>query len=495
MRKKSNPKAVDGDSRGANPFSTEQYSPQKKRTNESTGFDVDELNEFYSLVMVSGRTIVLEENWKRRGRTATPQHEWLRYISVDGFKQWHANRTILIGDRRRSAGQLWLTHPGRRQYQGFTFDPSKSPGGGEPGGYYNLWQGYTVERNPNGSCSIFMDHIRTNVANGNEGHANFIIGTLADMFQNPTDRKGIALVLRGRMGTGKTVLGQHIGRLIEGNYVLVSSPRHIVGHFNTHLSGALFIQADEGFWAGDKAAEGVLKSLITSDTNQIEMKGKDPVQVKNYVHLLITSNSSWAVPAGLEERRFAVFDVGDHCMQDHEYFGNMAAELNDGGYGALLDLLLTFKTGSINLRQVPSTSALFEQKLSSLSTEYSWWLTCLQRGWVSAPDGHQVADTEPPPDHWPAETEKPRAFASYIAFCEQVGERYRKTPPLLGTELNRLVRNLRHGRVTVGDTRPHVYRFPPLEECRRDFEEMIGAMIDWETGELLPGPSIDDEGA
>ena len=39
----------------------------------------------------------------------------------------------------------------------------------------------------------------------------------------------------------------------------------------------LVVYADEAFWAGDKKAEGVLKAMITEDTIQIEMKGKDVV--------------------------------------------------------------------------------------------------------------------------------------------------------------------------------------------------------------------------
>mgnify|MGYP000856866344 CR=1 FL=1 len=54
-----------------------------------------------------------------------------------------------------------------------------------------------------------------------------------------------------------------------------SGVRYLVGQFNAHLASCLFLQADEGFWAGDKQAEGRLKGLITSEYQMIELKGVD----------------------------------------------------------------------------------------------------------------------------------------------------------------------------------------------------------------------------
>ena len=456
-------------------------------------FDVEEFNERYAVVIIGGRLVILDENWKSLGRDRTPVHERIRFLAPDAFDKWLANRIFVVGEKQWTAAQLWMRDPARRYYQGLTFDPSLPPGGTNVGGYYNLWQGFTVEPNPNASCDIFLDHIRTNVANGNEAHAAFILGTFADMLQNPTDRKGIALVLRGKQGTGKTVVGKHVGRLIEGNYALVDDPRYIVGNFNAHLASLLLLQADEGFWAGDKQAEGRLKGLITSDRQMIEMKGKDPIQVRNYVHLLVTSNADWVVPAGHEERRFAVFDVGDHCMQNHEYFASMAAELEAGGYGALLHFLLHLDTGPIDLRHVPATSALFEQKIASLLPVESWWFSCLQRGWLVHPGTRDEDGAEDPVDEsWPAEIEIERVHRSFVYHCDRIGVRHKKTSPQLGIELRKLAKGLDRGRATIGSRRPYVYRLPTLEACRNNFEKRIGTTIDWETGEPVSTPSTND---
>ena len=148
----------------------------------------------------------------------------------------------------------------------------------------------------------------------------------AHLFQRPAERIGTSLVLRGKQGTGKTKVGEVFGSLIDRHYLLVDSPRYITGQFNAHLAGCILLQADEGFFAGDRASAGVLKSLVTSSWHMIERKGVDPVQVRNLVRLLVTSEDNWVVPASLEERRFAIFDMGQAAMQNSDYFAAIDRE-------------------------------------------------------------------------------------------------------------------------------------------------------------------------
>src|SRR6202012_6141298 len=112
------------------------------------------------------------------------------------------------------------------------------------------------------------------------------------------ERAGTTLVMSGLMGTGKTVAGGVIGSLLASHYFLVAPPRYLVGQFNAHMASCLLLQIDEGFWAGDKAAEGHLKGLVTSKKQMIEAKGIDPIRIDNYVRLLFSSNSEWVIPAG-----------------------------------------------------------------------------------------------------------------------------------------------------------------------------------------------------
>lgn len=472
---------------------TEPFSPRNRRDNESNSFDVEELNQRHALIVIGGRVMILDELQNSKILPANSALEGVRFLAPDAFEKLYANRLHRQGEKSSTAAQLWMRNPGRRWYEGMIFDPSLPPGGSDIGGFYNLWRGFSFKPEVKGSCTIFLDHLRVNVANGNEEHYRYIVAWLAHLIQRPSERIGIALVLRGRQGTGKTIVGKVIGHLFEGNYALVDDTHHILGHFNAHMASLLLLQADEGFWAGDKHAEGRLKGLVTSDYQMIEFKGKDAVKLRNFIRLLITSNSDWIVPAGQEERRFAVFDVGEHCIQNSGYFGDMMEELENGGYGALLHFLQRFDLSSVDLRKIPTTEALFEQKIASLGPVEAWWFSCLQRGWMVRPRWNDPEDDEPVNQEWPTELEVERVHGDYIAYCDRQGIPHKKSPAQLGIALNKLIPNLERTRKRTGSKRTYVYCLPPLTDCRESFERSMRTGIDWEAGTIRPLESPDGE--
>src|SRR5262249_45446412 len=149
------------------------------------------------------------------------------------------------------------------------------------------------------------------LANGDKKAADYILRWLAWSVQHPDELAEAALVLRGWKGSGKGVFG-HAIRIIFGEHGLhISNQAHLTGKFNGHLRSCLFLCGDEAFWAGDKQEEGVLKSLITEKTLLIEQKGIDAVQWLNRLHILMSANAEWVVPASHDERRYAVFDVSN----------------------------------------------------------------------------------------------------------------------------------------------------------------------------------------
>ena len=218
-----------------------------------------------------------------------------------------------------------------------------------------MWGGFAVKPKPKSrGYSNFDDHLLNNVCRGNRDIYRWLFGFFAHMVQRPRERIGVALVMRGKMGSGKTKVGEIFGSLLPRHYCLVDDPRYVIGQFNAHMGNCLLLQADEAVWAGDKAAEGRLKGLVTSPFQQIEAKGVDPIRLKNYVRLIMTSNEDWVVPAGKDERRFCVLDVDPRCAQNHDYFREMDEQLDDGGREALLADLLAFDLSTVNLPPDPA---------------------------------------------------------------------------------------------------------------------------------------------
>ena len=338
------------------------------------GFDRDQIvngvNRRHAFVLAGNKAAVMKFE---------PDGKTFRLITIEAYKAWYLNRAITVpGDngkpKRITHAELWLTDRDRREYEGIEF----APAGGRKG-YYNLWQGFAVEPRP-GNCGKFLAHIRDNITQGNTFLYNWVIGFFAQIAQQPDVKLGTALALRGEPGVGKTKVGEVFGCLLKPHYKLVADPRFVTGQFNSHMASLLLLHADEAFWAGDKRSEGKLKDLVTGSEHFLEFKGVDPISVRNLIRLFVTGNSDWLVPAAFRERRWAVIDAGVGKIQDHAYFAAIDHEMDHGGREALLHYLLHFDLKTVNLRAIPETKALLEQKFASASAEEKFWLDTLKYG-------------------------------------------------------------------------------------------------------------------
>ena len=69
-------------------------------------------------------------------------------------------------------------------------------------------------------------------------------------------------------------------------------------------------------------------------------------------------------------------------VRDFAYFKAIHAEMEDGGYEAMLHDLLRRDLTGFDVRDVPETEGLQEQKKLSLGTADAWWMDVLHRGYV-----------------------------------------------------------------------------------------------------------------
>lgn len=448
------------------------------------GYSVDQLNERFALVILGSKPVIYVET------PAAPIKDRKRFISLTAFQAWHANRFTEYRDgagaiRVTTWSESWMRSYKRREFFGVEFSPPDNDGNAvTTPTYLNLWSGFVyvpAEQPDPLRYKIFRDHLINNVCGGNQLLYRWVFGFLAHIVQRPRERIGVALVLRGKMGTGKTKVGEVLGRMIPEHWFLCDDPRYITGNFNVHMATCLLLQADEAVWAGDKTAEGRLKGLITSPRQAIEAKGIDPIWVENYVRLILTSNEDWVVPAGKDERRYAVLDVGDRCAKNTEYFGEMDRELENGGFEHLLGALLRFPLDSVDLRTIPKTEALLEQKIRSLDSVESWWFTRLSAG---APLRRL--------SEWKTEIPTTELFDDYIAASEKIGVRRKQEETVFGIKLRRLVPGLDTRKVSmlVADEggrglksdRPRCYILPPLAAARSAFEAMVNQAVEWPGG-------------
>jgi hypothetical protein len=246
-------------------------------------------------------------------------------------------------------------------------------------GAYNLWRGFACEP-VQGDCSLFFEHIHSNICSGNDEHFHYVLNWMALAVQRPDSPGEVAIVLRGDKGSGKGIVARNFGALFGSHFLQVSDGKHLVGNFNAHLRDTIVLFADEAFWAGDKKHESILKALVTEPTIIIEGKGVDAEVARNYTHIIMASNDDWVVPSSEHERRFFMLDVSSARMQDTEYFNKIEEQMASGGQAALLHHLMNRDLSSFDVRKAPQTRALREQTQLSQEPYEAVMLDMLRSG-------------------------------------------------------------------------------------------------------------------
>jgi hypothetical protein len=230
-------------------------------------------------------------------------------------------------------------------------------------------------------------HIKVVMAADNQERFEYVMNWLAWAVQHPDQRAEVALVFKGKKGTGKGTLGGAMMRIFGQHGYHVSSAGQLVGkHHNAHLRDCSFLFADEALWPGDRAAEGNLKRMVTEPTLDIEAKYFDSVEVPNQLHILMASNENWIVPTSEGERRYVMFEVSDVYMQQDAWFEPLYQQLEDGGLAAMLYDLLYHKLNDWHPRQLPKDTGLLDQQRQSLQPLDAWICELLESGRLTGCD-------------------------------------------------------------------------------------------------------------
>jgi hypothetical protein len=381
------------------------------------------------------------------------------------FRNRYSHVYITSGKRTVPVGSWWLSNPQRRQYDYLVFRPGED----EPNAY-NLWQGFGCQSISGKKHEAYLEHLRVNLCQNNQAYYDYLIGWMARAVQQPDSPGETAVVLRGKSGTGKSFFAKHFGKLWGRHFLQVSDAKHLVGAFNAHLRDCVILFGDEAFFAGDKKHESVLKTLITEEQMMIEHKGVDAEVSPNFTHLILASNSEWVVPTGATERRFFVLDVGDDHRQDNNYFQAIAEQMKSGGYESLLYFLLGYDLEGFNVRRVPMTRALMEQKMYSMDPFQEWWFVKLVEGSLLVNMGG-----------WETEVPCQDLYDDYTTHVA----RFNITRRGNQTRLGRFLRSVCpepypiRFRGNDGRNRPYCYRFPELSVLRDKWEQLYGDQMEW----------------
>lgn len=428
---------------------------------------IENINKNYAYIVVKGNNYVLFESTDEDGQFK------LEYMPIATFHTKNLANTTMINSKEKSVTDMWIRSARRRSYEGVVFSPGKEV----EDRFYNLWRGFGVQDLAPGeevtlpmsrAVKAFEEHLFLNMCEGDIDLFHWTKAWFAHIVQKPWEKPGVALVLKGKKGVGKNVIFEAMRRLMPNNYRLASNSRYLVGNFNSHLENLLLFVADEAFWGGDTASNGILKGLITDDRLEIERKGIDSYSVKSCVRVAILGNEDWLVPSSEDERRYAIFNMGEGRKQDRKFFTQLTNDMKEGGARYLFHVLKNFDLTPYDVGSAPKTEGLHDQKIRSLNAEKQWWFECLANGSIS--DSSSAAN-------WPEEMLLEELKGSMYQYCDRRGSsRYKSS----AHSFVKTLKEICPGVLVVRGQAAAVAKLPSLETARKEWEKHIGHIQDWE---------------
>ena len=256
-------------------------------------------------------------------------------------------------------------------------------------------------------AKLFTNHIEQIWCQGDEVLSNYVLDWLAHLLQFPEIKMGVALLVRGDHGAGKGIITalmrEIIGRAHFSNFVNLSQ---LTGQYNGEfLERCILTIVDEV--QSHKEDMSKVKSFITEKTHTVEQKYIAPYEIDSLANFIFLSNSDHMMKIEAGERRFLALEVsgryaGAETDESRRYFEKLLALGANGRASSVAHFLYTRDLSKFRPRSLPETAATMMQKLQSMTSVQTWWITCLREGAVPCADSFNGAANSPQehPTQW-----------------------------------------------------------------------------------------------
>ena len=234
-----------------------------------------------------------------------------------------------------------------------------------PRGAYNSFTGFVAEVVESIDMTKFdriLNHIRETFADNNEEHYKYILTWMADMFQNPQKKKGIAILLQSQMGLGKGIFTRmFVEHLIGENYsTRLDGLMNLTSQFNSVVSNKLLISIDEiGYEEGRGASIDKLNSMITDNkigVREMRENLKENICIES-IRFISYTNHENSIQLNTGDRRWAVFQTNPIQKGNGKYFTNLTEQTyNQDCVNHFYTYLMGLKI-DIDLLDIPLTDA------------------------------------------------------------------------------------------------------------------------------------------
>ena len=252
----------------------------------------------------------------------------------------HIRTEVMCADKKELKSvpfiNQWLYDPHIRLYNSLVFVPK---GGEYDREDYNTWRDFTnenielpkaynVETNP---YVMRYKEFVNKLFNNKVEQVSYFNAWCANIIQRPAERSCICLVLYSlEEGTGKNMITKTIEKCIGSTYVnyITDVSNQLFGKHSAAELNKLLVVLNEVKGKDTYTNTDLFKTRITDDKREVELKGKDAFEMRNYASYILNTNNLNAVNAGEKDRRFCVLECINAEINNKLYFSKYEKEIN-----------------------------------------------------------------------------------------------------------------------------------------------------------------------
>ncbi|MEM3063557.1 MAG: DUF5906 domain-containing protein [Nitrososphaerota archaeon] len=252
----------------------------------------------------------------------------------------------------------------------------------------NLFTGYECNKNQAkpGELEVLLHHLRKVWCKDNDEIYDYLIKWFAWIFQRNESKTGVAIILHSPPGCGKSIIVDFIGNKVLGEkyYTKVNSWDKLLQRFNSHLMHKILICGEElstDNIFSNKVNYEKLKSMITDDTLEIEVKYKEPIKIQNHANYVFCTNGSYGVSIERDDRRYFCLDLSSEYKNNKSYFKKLAAALNENTAHDFYEFLMKVNLEDFTPDHPPITESKNELIAQSLSSVHHYVAHLVENDW------------------------------------------------------------------------------------------------------------------
>lgn len=192
---------------------------------------------------------------------------------------------------------------------------------------FNLFNGYLHKYDKNfkvnmNIVNVWTNHIKEVIADNDIDVYNHLMNYFKHILLRPEEKTGLLIIIKGLQGAGKNSPFDIFCKFVIGNDVSLTTPKMdlITGRFNSIRQSLIMCVLDEAVDNKDKKQLNEFKNLITSESTQIEYKGKEPITIPDFCNYIILSNNDFSSFIEESDRRSICLLTNDKYVGNRRYF-------------------------------------------------------------------------------------------------------------------------------------------------------------------------------